>query len=97
MLSWIEQVVRIFFFLILILRDNYFITKLYHWMKNNFYVLLTEQKPEKDEWGSGLEACQAALDLEKHVNQALLDLHNVADTHGDPQVGQILPYCSLLQ
>ena len=40
----------------------------------------------KDEWGTGLEACQAALDLERHVNQALLDLHKVADTNNDPQV-----------
>ena len=29
---------------------------------------------------------EAALDLEKHVNQSLLDLHKVADKHGDPQV-----------
>ena len=47
-------------------------------------------KPEKDKWGSGLEACQAALDLEKHVNQALLDLHKIADSNGDPQVSFIL-------
>ena len=51
-----------------------------------YIACLSLQKPEKDEWGSGLEACQAALDLEKHVNQALLDLHKVADCHGDPQV-----------
>jgi len=47
---------------------------------------LSLQKPERDEWESGLVACQAALDLERHVNQALLDLHKVADTHNDPQV-----------
>lgn len=29
---------------------------------------------------------QAALDLEKHVNESLLDLHKVADKNGDPQV-----------
>lgn len=29
---------------------------------------------------------QAALDLEKHVNESLLNLHKVADTNGDPQV-----------
>ncbi|XP_078378976.1 uncharacterized protein LOC144662108 [Oculina patagonica] len=49
-------------------------------------VLQDIKKPERDEWGTGLEACQAALDLEKHVNQALLDLHKVADTHNDPQM-----------
>ncbi|XP_074633272.1 ferritin, higher subunit-like [Acropora palmata] len=48
-------------------------------------VLQDIKKPEKGEWESALDACLAALDLEKHVNQALLDLHNVADTHGDPQ------------
>ena len=30
---------------------------------------------------------QAALALEKSVNQALLDLHKVAASHGDEQVG----------
>ncbi|XP_074633273.1 ferritin, heavy subunit-like [Acropora palmata] len=49
-------------------------------------VLQDIKKPEKNDWESGLDACLAALDLEKHVNQALLDLHNVADTHGDPQM-----------
>ena len=29
---------------------------------------------------------KAALDLEKHVNETLLDLHKVADKNGDPQV-----------
>jgi len=44
------------------------------------------QKPERDEWGSGVDAMQAALALEKTVNQALLDLHAVADSHGDKQM-----------
>lgn len=48
-------------------------------------VLQNIQKPEKDEWGSGLEAMQAALNLEKNVNQALLDLHGLADSHNDYQ------------
>ena len=30
---------------------------------------------------------QTALALEKSVNQALLDLHKVAASHGDEQVG----------
>ncbi|CAH3175215.1 unnamed protein product [Porites evermanni] len=49
-------------------------------------VLQDVKKPDKEDWGCGLEACQAALDLEKHVNQALLDLHKTADCHGDPQM-----------
>lgn len=46
-------------------------------------ILQDIKKPAKDEWGSGIEAMQAALELEKTVNQALLDLHKVADKHGD--------------
>uniref|UniRef100_A0A3B3H2V6 Ferritin n=1 Tax=Oryzias latipes TaxID=8090 RepID=A0A3B3H2V6_ORYLA len=51
------------------------------------------KKPERDEWGSGLEAMQCALQLEKNVNQALLDLHKVASDRNDPHVGyiQLLP------
>ena len=48
--------------------------------------LLIFQKPERDEWGTGLEAMQAALALEKSVNQSLLDLHAIADKHNDYQV-----------
>lgn len=33
---------------------------------------------------------QTALDLEKHVNQALIDLHKIAEKHGDNQVTQSL-------
>jgi len=49
-------------------------------------VLQNIQKPDRDEWGTGLEAMQAALQLEKNVNQALLDLHKVAGTHEDAQL-----------
>lgn len=42
--------------------------------------------PEKTNWGSLLEAMQSALDLEKHVNQSLLDLHGVSSKHNDPQM-----------
>jgi ferritin heavy chain len=54
-------------------------------------VLQDIKKPERDEWGTGLEAMQAALALEKHVNQALLDLHKLADSHGDAQ------FCDFLE
>merc|ERR1712179_577635 len=49
-------------------------------------VLQNIQKLERDEWGTGLDAMQAALALEKTVNQALLDLHKIADSHGDAQM-----------
>ncbi|XP_058500323.1 ferritin, heavy polypeptide 1b [Solea solea] len=40
-------------------------------------------KPDRDEWGSGLEALECALQLEKSVNQSLLDLHKTATEHSD--------------
>jgi len=49
-------------------------------------VLQNVVKPEKDEWGSLMDAMQAAQTLEKNVNQSLLDLHKVADTHEDKQM-----------
>ncbi|CDQ92005.1 unnamed protein product [Oncorhynchus mykiss] len=44
------------------------------------------KKPEKDEWGSGVEALESALQLEKSVNQSLLDLHKVCSEHNDPHM-----------
>merc|ERR1712034_218961 len=35
-------------------------------------------KPSSMEWGTPLEAMEAALELEKTVNQSLLDLHKAA-------------------
>lgn len=49
-------------------------------------VLQDVKKPEKDEWGTLLDAMQTAQTLEKHVNQSLLDLHQTAETHGDKQM-----------
>ena len=49
-------------------------------------VLSDIKKPIKDEWGSGLEAMQHALDLEKSMNQSLLELHKTANKHNDFQV-----------
>ncbi|XP_022345525.1 soma ferritin-like [Crassostrea virginica] len=49
-------------------------------------VLQDIKKPDRDEWGTGLDAMQVALQLEKTVNQSLLDLHKVADGHGDAQM-----------
>jgi len=54
-------------------------------------VLQDVKKPEGgDEWGCGLDAMQTALDLEKHVNQALFDLHAIAEKHGDAQMCDFL-------
>ena len=49
-------------------------------------VILNDiRKPAKNDWLGPLEAMEAALQLERDVNQALLDLHAVADKHGDFQ------------
>lgn len=53
-------------------------------------VLQDIKKPDRDEWGTGLEAMQVALQLEKSVNQALLDLHKVASSHEDAQFADFL-------
>lgn len=53
-------------------------------------VLQDIAKPIRDSWGTGLEAMQTALELEKNVNQALLDLHKVATAHDDPQMTDFL-------
>jgi len=40
-------------------------------------------KPNTMEWGTPLDAMEAALELEKTVNQSLLDLHKVSADKGD--------------
>ncbi|XP_072444447.1 ferritin heavy chain A-like [Chiloscyllium punctatum] len=54
-------------------------------------VLLQDvKKPEQDEWGNGLEAMQRALQMEKDVNQSLLDLHKLSSGHMDPHLCDFL-------
>ena len=49
-------------------------------------ILSDIKKPIKDEWGSGLEAMQDALELEKSMNKSLIELHKTANKHNDYQV-----------
>ncbi|XP_078093406.1 ferritin heavy chain B-like [Mustelus asterias] len=53
-------------------------------------ILKDIKKPDRDEWGNGLEAMEEALQLEKEVNQCLLDLHKLASEHGDPNLCEFL-------
>ncbi|XP_053101848.1 ferritin heavy chain A-like [Hemicordylus capensis] len=46
-------------------------------------------KPEQDKWGSGLDALEKSLQLEKKVNLAQLDLHKLAKK-GDPHLCDFL-------
>lgn len=49
-------------------------------------VLSDIGKPAKSEWGTALDGMKAAQQLERDVNQALLDLHTISDKHNDFQV-----------
>nr|ACY74442.1 ferritin [Carukia barnesi] len=53
-------------------------------------VLQDVKAPGQNTWKDGLEAMKAALDLEKHVNQSLLDLHGIATKHEDAQMTDYL-------
>lgn len=53
-------------------------------------VLQPIEKPERDEWGSGLDAMQMALALERNVNQTLLELHRLASQHEDGHMTNFL-------
>ncbi|OBS74673.1 hypothetical protein A6R68_14795 [Neotoma lepida] len=48
------------------------------------------QKPSQDEWGKSQEAMEAALALEKNLNQALWDLHSLASARTDPHLCDFL-------
>ncbi|KAB1728176.1 hypothetical protein FNE60_29960, partial [Klebsiella pneumoniae] len=48
------------------------------------------EKPVKQEWGSGLEAMEDALQMEKDVNESLLKLHGIATAHADPHLTNYL-------
>jgi len=53
-------------------------------------VLQDIKKPEVDEWGAAVDAMKAALALERQVNQALLDLHAIANKHEDANLADFL-------
>jgi len=53
-------------------------------------VLRDVSRPANNDWTSPLKAFEAALSLEKTVNQSLLDLHQLGGTHNDPQLCDFL-------
>jgi ferritin heavy chain len=53
-------------------------------------VLLDIKKPQQQSWKSPLEAHETALQLEKDVYQALLELHVFASKHSDPHLTNYL-------
>uniref|UniRef100_A0A8C6AMZ3 Ferritin n=2 Tax=Monodon monoceros TaxID=40151 RepID=A0A8C6AMZ3_MONMO len=48
------------------------------------------QKPSQDEWGKTQDAMEAAIKMEKNLNQALLDLHALACARADPHLCDFL-------
>ncbi|XP_037587278.1 ferritin light chain-like [Cebus imitator] len=48
------------------------------------------KKPAQDEWGKILDAMEAAMALEKNLNQALLDLHVLGSTPMDSHLCDFL-------
>ncbi|KAJ1064874.1 hypothetical protein K5549_005683 [Capra hircus] len=53
-------------------------------------LFLDVQKPSQDKWGKTQDAMEAALLVEKNLNQALLDLHGLASARGDPHICDFL-------
>ncbi|XP_078507107.1 ferritin heavy chain B-like isoform X2 [Lissotriton helveticus] len=53
-------------------------------------VLQDIKKPAQDEWGNTLDVMQISVQMEKNMNQALLDLHKLAMERTDPQLGDFL-------
>ncbi|ELK23152.1 Ferritin light chain, partial [Myotis davidii] len=55
------------------------------------HILFQEvQKPSQDDWGKTQDAMEAALALEKNLNQALLELHALGSTRADPHLCDFL-------
>ncbi|MBZ3890963.1 Ferritin light chain [Sciurus carolinensis] len=57
----------------------------YYFDHDNLSLEGDMQKPQ-DEWDSTQDAMEAALALEKNLNQAILDLHALGSTHTDPHL-----------
>merc|ERR1711875_186800 len=55
----------------------------YQTMRGGRVVFREIAKPTSDEWGTAIEA---SLELEKTVNESLLNMHKMADTHHDAQL-----------
>ncbi|XP_020828907.1 ferritin heavy chain A-like [Phascolarctos cinereus] len=53
-------------------------------------VLQDIKKPERDDWRNSLEVLEIVLQMEKKINQALLNLHNLAMEKSDPHLCDFL-------
>ena len=53
-------------------------------------LFLDVQKPSQDEWGKTQDTMEAALLVEKNLNQAILDLHDLGSAPADPHICDFL-------
>lgn len=53
-------------------------------------ILSNVSAPDHNEWGTAEGAMREALQLEKKVNQSLLDLHKIATDHNDANLCDFL-------
>ncbi|XP_033616453.1 ferritin heavy chain-like [Fukomys damarensis] len=63
------------------------------WMqtdRSGFVVFLKIPKPERNNWLSPTHAMESAFNLEKTINQNLLELHELATKKGDPNLCDFL-------
>merc|ERR1712108_48895 len=58
----------------------------YQNMRGGRVVFQDVAKAKTDDWISALSAVEASLELEKKVHESLLEMHKVADSHGDAQL-----------
>nr|QVE05143.1 ferritin 2 [Dermanyssus gallinae] len=63
----------------------------YQNMRGGRIVLQPVAKPERDEWDSIQQAFESAIELEKKVNESLLNIHKIASDHADAQ------FCDFLE
>lgn len=62
----------------------------YQNMRGGNIILQPIAKPAKDMFTDPQECLEAALTLEKQVNESLLGIHKIAETHGDSQFQDFL-------
>ncbi|XP_032141724.1 ferritin heavy polypeptide-like 17 [Sapajus apella] len=58
--------------------------------RGGFICLHDIRKPERQGWESGLKAMECAFNLEKTINQSLLELYQLATEKGDPHLCDFL-------
>ena len=58
----------------------------YQNMRGGRVVFQNISKPLEQEWKSAMHAVESSLELEQSVHKNLLEMHKIADGHGDAQL-----------